>query len=802
MSERKRTGRSGGDITSAQKMWAAARSLARIVWLPLLIYLALSLLQAGLQQRLAPETREVQQCWTDGIAFTTTLRLLHPAVLRREETSRAVIASFTSQTLPAGASCAMLPAPGAPFTVSLSASPAVLLVDSRQEPLLHAVMARVGPGSDSTLVVWARHAGLESPNDASVGFVHVVLAGAARTVDSQPILLESRADYFWRLVATSALSPGGLLLALAAFVVQWSAEQERKRREDEERRDLENIERTLQTSSTGTVLAEGLISRWIEALAKCRIDRASRSGLARSVAEQLMKDFEQGPAQLLASPNLLTEVKALVGTDVPEMSDLAKLIVWWQGGERPSDDWSSPFMAGFYHNLAAVQSQKGSDLTRNQQADQNAIEPPQGVTDKTSDLRWKQWADQNPKDFLRGALACRRARTENIGKRDPNIDTAPDLISQMASLEFRGKEKDKENDSLHEFIKRSCSGDTDALTSLCCWLTQQWRIRSDQQSAQTARPRARLLWPLNSSQGPKIPEDANYDFDVEMEWKQSPEGRPSELVKGFDPARVMDLVDKINAPAVNKHFLVVGERGTGKTALRLYLEYLCQTTGDTLPLFYFAPRALVDDCALSVQVRHLAACLGNELFARLCETDGQLLHANQSPRLSEQEEDVIAHFLKQYGYRVPSPGESLFWPVPSADRTDVDRMCRQIFPGTFHERMRNMIDSLPAVGSHVDATPPERVCSDMVWAIAAARFERAVVLVDNMDDALRYTPAHVFANVIAALLEEDEMLAQHRIFVIAFVPPAVREALPESIVSRLASQAQTDDGRLTLFHLR
>ncbi len=793
----------------------ALDSLARIIILPLAIYLLFSLFQAIFQQLSTPRTQAVSACVSDSSGGAMTFRLMYPARLFRNAAPQPVV---VDALLHAGVPCDFADPHSFTSTVplmgsmlALTSTTSVLFVDQDGKPISQSISLAVDTVQETTTSIWVRHTGLdEAQFFGSTGYIYLSTSNGTILLKPWPIWLESCWGQFGRSLMTIILGPGGLFVVLAALIAQWSAEQEKKRHErqnkEEEKKQLEEekrleeekklakekkqederkqqekekkekqqgierLRKELGSASIPTLMAQGLIAKWAEWITGAEAQQQVVD-TNDELAKRLVADFDRAPGEWVQDgPRRIRNVTALAAlnfsdTDIQhQLDDLCKVLQWWEGANKPDSDWvpSSPFMAGFYHNLAWRPE---------------------------SEFHWDT-EGKSAAQFLRGVFACDQLpQHDHKSLLQAGSTTLADVLADHT---FHEKLPTTWGTPLKATIQQFADRkQMDPITDWCSELVATWKRQERNEQTQTGKPPVRLLWPLEQSKGHAVTGDANYDFRVDdNEAGHSP----------FQVDRVKALTSVINPPQVSDHYLIVGEHGAGKTALRLYLEYQCQTDGVTLPVFFMAPRELACNHTLMRQLQCLAACIGNELFAHFCETDGQLLHAaNRS--LSEAELDVVAVYWKRYGYAMPASHDSLFWPTPAPEQTDIDKRYSQRYVNGFYRHMRDRINNLPESVTQFISLTPAHILSDVAQVVCATGFGRVLLLIDNMDDALRYVSAEAFAEVLGELFAAGKTLKQYGIMMCAFIPTAVYRELCNRIAIAPVS-ASSADKRLSLYRVR
>jgi hypothetical protein len=309
------------------------------------------------------------------------------------------------------------------------------------------------------------------------------------------------------------------------------------------------------------------------------------------------------------------------------------------------------------------------------------------------------------------------------------------------------------------------------------------------------QPKRRVLWPLELPNDNNRRPDANYDF-------------PS-LAERIDDAAIQAVYDLNNSSTTTKvsvfdicrdylsqhtHHLVAGHHRSGKTWLRLYLEYFSLMTDDRLlPLFYFTSATVAYQTTEVEIVQNLARSVANQLFATLLVRSANATSINDPWRASRM---AIIPFLRRYGYTLPSNHDSLAQPIPPRQLLDIEMAYGKSYLAALYTPMKEAINAVPVTEYTIPSVA--EIFEDIQRAIELAGYQQIFVLVDNWEDL----PAVPRQRLLQHLLQPSllQQLSQHGIFLKLFMPAMADSTL--ACFEKTCEIQRESSPKLTLYTYR
>lgn len=462
-------------------------------------------------------------------------------------------------------------------------------------------------------------------------------------------------------------------------------------------------------------------------------DTASRESEIQARLNRLFQEFSTGDAAMR-----------------PLLDDLNVVVDYlFHTGAFHAHEFVDVSLAGAYTNLAWADKARRGELAQ-------LLEDLQNESLADHDLYW---------ELLVGAFRCEQIVQTTLYQ-------LPTLLSEVADdyITQRYRETYKEQYPWWTGVTGAIDITDPNKPEIAHWCegkrNEKARYEDNRQRIELGLPPRRLLWPLELSNDANKPPDANYDFPAIAESIDDIATQPAYTLGSGVEARSASAFELCqDYLSQYTHHIVTGNQRSGKSWLRLYLEYFSlMTDKKLLPLFYFAPASLAYQTTIQEIVEHLARAVANQLFADLLVRAGNRTSTNDPWRASRV---AIAPFLRRYGYTPPNNHDSLVQPLPPKHLLDIELAYGNSYLATIYAQMKQELDALSATAWTATDTI-EEILDDMQRAIELVGYQSMFVFIDNWDD-LPAAPRRRLLNYVL----QPELLAQlyqRGIFLKLFMP--------------------------------
>lgn len=183
----------------------------------------------------------------------------------------------------------------------------------------------------------------------------------------------------------------------------------------------------------------------------------------------------------------------------------------------------------------------------------------------------------------------------------------------------------------------------------------------------------------------------------------------------------------------------------------------------TLPVHYLLGQSTLHSADLVNQLRLLAICVSNELFAFLCET-GQFVE------YPIQDQNTIAGFLKTYKWDIPPIASGVVAPPFNDEDFNIEQRYRDSAGAGTYELVKNAIAGISTQTSNKEPTK-DGILRDIQQALVATGFKQIFVLIDHLDEAMRERhKRNSCIQLIKSLFSANKDLNLHSIYLKVFLP--------------------------------